>query len=145
VYPPQHRHLEYEVPRMVRESYQDAVGCELGETWLACAAMVGRTLEAVCKDFDPKTKGIYDSLKSMLAKGVISRELFEWSDELRALRNLAAHASDKPIGALDAKGALDFLQAILEIMYDLRPRFAQFKKQRASTPNEGKQAPLAQS
>jgi hypothetical protein len=92
--------------------------------------MVGRTLEAVCKEFEPTTRTVYDGLKSLHAKGFISNELLEWATELRVLRNLGAHATNEKIDVLDATGALDFLQAILEILYDLRPKFEQFKKRR---------------
>jgi hypothetical protein len=92
--------------------------------------MVGRTLEAVCKEFDPNTKSVFEGLKSLHVKGIISTELLEWATELRVLRNLGAHATTPKIEVFDALGALDFLQAILEILYDLRPRFEQFKKRR---------------
>jgi hypothetical protein len=79
---------------------------------------------------DPNTKSIFEGLKSLHVKGIISTELLEWATELRVLRNLGAHATSQKNEVFDALGALDFLQAILEILYDLRPRFEQFKKRR---------------
>jgi len=66
----------------------------------------------------------------MYSKGLISQELLDWANELRVLRNLGAHATNERIDVLDATGALDFLQAILEILYDLRPKFEEFKRRR---------------
>jgi hypothetical protein len=127
VYPAQERHIGYALPAMVREAYEEAVRCELSRTRMACAVMVGRTLEAVCKQFDPSARGIFDGLRSMHSKGVISQELLDWANELRTLRNLGAHATSERIDASDVTGALDFLQAILEILYDLRPKFENFR------------------
>jgi hypothetical protein len=132
VYPSQDRHLGFYLPEIVRQSYEEAVRCEIAKTWIACVVMVGRTLEAVCKEFDPNTKSIFEGLKSLHGKGIISTELLEWATELRVLRNLGAYATSKKVEIFDATGALDFLQAILEILYDLRPRFEQFKKRRKS-------------
>jgi len=129
-YPSQDRHIGYYLPEIVRQSYEEAVRCESAKTWIACVVMVGRTLEAVCKEFDPNTKSVFEGLKSLHVKGIISTELLEWATELRVLRNLGAHATSQKIEVFDALGALDFLQAILEILYDLRPRFEQFKKRR---------------
>lgn len=130
VYPAQGRHVGYYLPDIVRQSYEEAVRCEAAKTWIACVVMVGRTLEAVCKEFDPPSKTVFEGLKSLHSKGIISNELLEWATELRVLRNLGAHATNQKIDFVDATGALDFLQAILEILYDLRPRFEQFKDRR---------------
>lgn len=130
LYPPQERHITHNLPDIVRQSYDQAVLCEAGRAWTACVVMVGRTLEAVCKEFDPATKNIFKGLKTMYDKHLISEEVLEWADELRVLRNLGAHATKERIDRSDAKGALDFLQAILEILYDLRPKFEDFTRRR---------------
>lgn len=132
-YPPQDRHLGFLMPDIVRQSYEEAVRCETSKTWIACVVMVGRTLEAVCKEFEPNSRTIFDGLRSLHSKGIISQELLEWSNELRVLRNLGAHATNAKVEYSDAKEALDFLQAILEILYDLRPKFEAFKQRRKKT------------
>lgn len=60
----------------------------------------------------------------MKDNGLISEELLEWSNELRVLRNLGAHATSEKITGQDANEAIDFLQAILETLYHLRPKLA---------------------
>lgn len=130
LYPAQERHIGYRLPEVVRQSYEEAVRCESARSWMACVVMVGRTLEAVCKEFDPGARSILKGLKSMYDKGIISQELLDWANELRVLRNLGAHATSEPINRTDAKSALDFLQAIIEILYDLRPKFEDFRRRR---------------
>jgi hypothetical protein len=130
VYPAQQRHIGYYLPDIVRQSYEEAVHCESATTSMACVVMVGRTLEAVCKEFGFSTRSVFEGLKSMYDKGVISQELLDWANELRVLRNVGAHATGQRVDCLDATEALDFLQAILEILYELRPKFEKFKLRR---------------
>lgn len=127
VYPAHHRHVGYALPDNVRSSYEEAVRCEANKVYTACVVMVGRTLEAVCKEHDPSVRTIFKGLKKLHQDGLISEELMEWADQLRVLRNIGAHASDRMATGQDAEDSLDFLQAILEVMYDLRPRFQSFK------------------
>lgn len=134
LYPPQARHLGFELPGIVRDSYEEAVRCEAARTSTACVVMIGRTSAAVCKEFDSSARNIHKGLESMYKRGLISEEILNWSNELRVLRNLGAHASNQRIDRSDAQGALDFLQAILEILYDLRPKFEKFRARGKSEP-----------
>jgi hypothetical protein len=131
LYPPRKRLISYGVPHRVRGSYDEAVRCEEAGAWTAVGAMVGRALEAVCKDFDPNVTTIDGGLRTMLANGVISQELYDWSNGLRVVRNASAHASTERTTAEDARTALDFLQALLSILYDLRVRFEEWQDARA--------------
>lgn len=132
VYPKDERILVYQIPEIVRESYEEAVRCEKAKASIATVVMVGRALEAVCNDFVPDSKSIMTALVKMKDDGVISEELLEWSNELRFLRNQGAHATSNKISPNDASDSIDFLQAILEILYHLRPRFNDIKKRKSS-------------
>ena len=134
LYPSHSRHIGFLLPDVVRTSYEEAVNCETSKAWIASVVMVGRALEAICRKYDPKTKTMFGTLKTMLANGAISQELYDWANELRVIRNYGAHATNEPITEQDAKEALDFLQAILEIMYELRPKFKEMQVRRAKTP-----------
>ncbi len=127
MFPKQERHIGFALPTVVRGSYDEAVKCEEAKAWTATAAMVGRALEAVCRDYDPTTKTIHEGLKRMLTNGAISQEISDWANALRVIRNVAAHATTASVSRQDAVEALDFLQSILEILYDLRPRFMKMK------------------
>ncbi|WP_341280729.1 DUF4145 domain-containing protein [Paenibacillus sp. FSL H8-0537] len=130
MFPKDERIVNYSIPQIVRESYDEAVRCEKAKAAIAVVVMVGRSLEAICKDFVPDSKTINSGLKMMKDNGFISEELLEWSNELRFLRNQGAHATSKKITLEDAEDSLDFLQAILEILYHLRPRFKDIKNRR---------------
>lgn len=132
VYPVQKRKLGIpRLPELVKESYNEAVTCENARAWLACAVMVGRTLEAVSRDLDPKSKNLAASLKGLYEGGTISKDIYEWAQHLRISRNAAAHPSGASISSKDAVEALDFAQAIIEILYDLQPKFERMKKRAA--------------
>lgn len=130
VYPAHGRHLAFFMPPLVRASYDEAVLCENAKAWTACVVLVGRTLEAVCRDSAPKEKTLAGALKTMLSAGVLSQEVYDWASELRVIRNYGAHATEEKIDWQDAREALDFLQVILELMYELRPKFQKFRSRR---------------
>ena len=75
VYPPNKRRLSFKVPAVVEASYLEAVRCEGNQAWIATAAMVGRTLEAACKDEEPKSKSMFEGLQKLRKAGKISDEL----------------------------------------------------------------------
>jgi hypothetical protein len=131
LYPVQKRQLTFRVPKLVRDSYNEAVKCENAQAWLACAVMIGRTLEGVAKEFDPQTRSLSATLKKMLDAGTISADIFEWASQLRITRNMAAHAQETDISWEDATEGMDFAQAILEILYDLKPRFEKMRQRHA--------------
>ena len=123
-YPPYRRNPTlYTAPEEVLKSYVEAVKCEESQAWMATVVMVRRTLEAVCKTFDPKIK-IYNGLKKLNEEGIISDELYKWADVLRDIGNVGAHVDDIEVTKQDAEDSLDFLEAILETLYYHRPKFA---------------------
>jgi hypothetical protein len=130
-YPPLGRRIGFATPIAVRNAYDEAVRCEDAKAWMAVAVMVGRALEAICRDFDDTSTSIADGLRKMLDAGAISQELYEWGDGLRLVRNEGAHATQVRVSRKDATFALDFLQALIEILFDLRERFEIWRQDRA--------------
>lgn len=128
LYPLDERRINYRIPEKVKSSYSDAVKCEKAKAWTATVVMVGRSLEAICRDFCPARKDIYKALAEMKEKGVISEELLSWANELRVLRNIGAHVSDLDVTETDANESLDFIGAIMDNIYHLRPKFEAMKE-----------------
>lgn len=134
IYPPMRRQLSFAIPIGVRRGYEEAVRCEEAKAWTATAVMVGTALEAICIEFDDSSTSIADGLRRMRDAGAISQELFEWGNGLRHLRNEGAHVAPTNVSAADAAFAVDFLQALVEILFDLRERFEAWQDDRAATP-----------
>jgi hypothetical protein len=132
LWPTHERHIGFALPDIVRQSYDEAVKCENAKAHLAAVVMVRRALEAVTKEYEPSARTLHAGMKALLTKGIISQELSDWGDQLRVIGNLGAHATSEKIDALDVREAIDFLQAMLEILYDLRPRFEKMRLRRGA-------------
>ena len=117
------RALDFSVPESVRLPYLEACEAELMNLPTASAVMVGRALEAVCDDLSTGNKGIYETLRTLRDQGKLSHEMFAWAEHLRILRNLAAHSTERMIDPVELESALEFLEALLIIIYRIRPRF----------------------
>ncbi len=120
------------LPPKVDESFREALRCEAAGAPLATAVMVRRTLEAIGREFaaDAKPLTLFKALHAMKDKGLISDELAQWGDALRFIGNIGAHPTDEVVTGLDAREALDFLVAIVETIYVLRPKFQAMKARR---------------
>jgi hypothetical protein len=108
---------------------------------IAACVMFGRALEAVCRDVleakdveeeapskRPKRKLMLgDGIKKLREKQVIDDRLYDWSQQLHAFRNLAAHPEDISISREDAADLQTFVYAIVEYIYDLADRYNDFK------------------
>ena len=104
--------------------------------------MAGKALETVCKSYDSNSKNIHATLQQMLADGAITHELMEWADSLPVLKNIGSLSGRERISASDARSAIDFLQSLLEITYDVRPRFKEWQATHA-TNGQTPRAPVA--
>jgi hypothetical protein len=120
-----------DLPPLVAESYREARVCAHGGVHIASAVMVRRTLEAVTKSFDPSAKTLNAGLRAMREQGVISDELFRWGDHLRFLGSVGAQPREgESVSERDALDAMQFLEAIIETIYVLRPKFAEMMARR---------------
>ena len=125
---PKGRTVDFDIPLDIKSSLEEAIGCEQNDLFQATVVMVGRTLEAISKHYDPSIKTIQSGLNRLLEDGVISQEIFDWSNELRLLRNIGAHASKEIISKEDTVNSMDFLMAIISIIFDLRVKFQKIKE-----------------
>jgi hypothetical protein len=66
------------------------------------------------------------SLKKLADDGRIDETLAQWADALRIIGNKGAHYTGEPVAREDAEDALAFAEALLDHIYVLRQRFAQF-------------------
>ena len=94
--------------------------------------MLGRALEALCRDIlapeidsstttaatparpNPKNIKLGEGIKRLKEKKVIDDRLYDWSQQLQAFRNLAAHSEDISISREDAEDLQTFVNAIVE-------------------------------
>lgn len=125
------------IPKVVKDSLNEAHLSFQAGAYTAACAMLGRALEAVCRDMlkpvssddEPLTSRPIERL--MLGKGIeelhdkkiIDERLFKWSQQLHAFRNDAAHPHDINFSRADVEDLQTFVNAIIEYIYDLTDRY----------------------
>ncbi len=137
----------YRIPKVVTDSLVEADRSLQANANIAACVMFGRALEALCrdvleekveKDFNsealtklkPRKKKLMlgEGIKALLDKKIIDDRLYDWSQQLQAFRNLAAHPEDISISRNDAEDLQIFVYAIVEYIYDLADRYQDFKE-----------------
>lgn len=136
----------YRIPRVVKDSLLEADRCLQANANIAACVMLGRALEALCRDvLDEQAQGdsisepaakakskkklmLGEGIKQLREKKIIDDRLYDWSQQLQAFRNLAAHPEDISISRDDAEDLQTFVYAIVEYIYDLADRYNDFKK-----------------
>jgi hypothetical protein len=127
---PARRDLSLLVPDDLRREFEEARTCFSSKAYTATVVMVRRTLEGICKANNIAERTLEKSLEKLKSSGLIDGSLAEWADSLRALGNEGAHFTGKRVSRQDAVDALDFTEALLDQIYVLRKRFAEFKRRR---------------
>lgn len=133
----------YRIPRVVKDSLLEADRSLQANANIAACVMFGRALEALCRDVlqepavsptasgeptKPKKKLMLgEGINKLRDKKIIDDRLYNWSQQLQAFRNLAAHPEDISISREDAEDLQTFVYAIVEYIYDLADRYDEFK------------------
>jgi hypothetical protein len=136
VHPKPRRSIGFEIPKTVRLSLEEAERCMQVGAFVAAAAMAGRALEAVCRHYSTKDTYIGAGIRELRDKRIIDTRLFEWSEELRDQRNMAAHATDAAFSSQDADDILTFTHAIVDYVFLLTGKFEQFQSRKKRKVDE---------
>lgn len=131
VYPAPPR-ISSSVPDLLRREWNEAQICLGAKAYAACAVMVRRTVEGTCKEQGVKERTLARSLETMAERGLIDGTLADWADALRIVGNKGAHFTGEVVSREDAVDALAFAEALLDHIYVLRKRFAQFQARLSS-------------
>lgn len=131
VWPAPTRILSDALPKLVRNSIDEAQKCLLARAHSACVVMCGRALEALCKDNSIQMRSLADGLRELREKQIIDGRIYEWGQALRKARNIGAHASDIEINKDDAQDVFDFTIAICDYVYVLNDKYEKFKQREA--------------
>lgn len=130
------------IPQIVTDSLGEAERTLQAGAYIATCAMLGRALEALCRDVlqagpknpDPPTElakavkplMLGSGIKQLYEAKVIDERLYKWSQQLKAFRDLAAHPEDIHVSREDAGDLQTFVNAIVEYVYDLADRYVEF-------------------
>ena len=150
----------YRIPNTVTVSLSEGGSALQANAHFAACVMFGRALEAICRNIlftaeekkdikDGKNKKhlmLAEGIKQLREKNIIDDRLFDWSQQLHAFRNLAAHPEGDggSISKQDVEDLQAFVYAIVEYIYDLADRYQEFKERqakRAMAKEKAKNAP----
>ncbi len=131
------------IPKVASDSITEGLKSLQGNAHVAACVMFGRALEAICRNLldvadvgstkQPQTIVskrpimLGEGLRKLKEGGMIDQRLFDWSQQLHAFRNLAAHPTDITITREEAEDLRSFVFAIVEYIYDLTDRYNEFK------------------
>jgi hypothetical protein len=120
------------VPNSIGRSYEQAARSFSAGLYEPCAIMCGKCLEALCREMKATGHNLKDKLSTLLKQGTIDEKLFDWADQLRIVRNDAAHDLSTHLDVDDARDAIEFVEAILMYTFTLDRKFEAFTKRRQS-------------
>lgn len=104
-----------------------------GENWDAAAVMARSALQTALRDKKAKGASLKLEIDDLASQGILPPIIKEWSNEVRELGNDSAHprpdqdATDRQ----DARDIVEFLDFLLEYLYDLPHRIDIYRNRRA--------------
>jgi hypothetical protein len=121
------------LPPEIREDLEEACVCIKAGAFKAAVVMCRRVVEGVCQDKNVRPGPLPQRLRALKDQlGLITDDILAWAEEIKELGNAGAHADRRVTVTLeDAKDALDFVQAILNVLYVLPERLSKRKHREA--------------
>jgi hypothetical protein len=126
LYPPAPASEGSATPPPLRSAMREARLCLSVGATTAAAVMAGRVIEGLAHDHGIRGKTLHESVKEMSQQGVLDGRFAIWVDQLRILRNRAAHYSERVVTAEDAEDIVALTDALLTYLYVFRARFDAF-------------------
>ena len=103
-----------DLPEPIERDRLEAWRCYFGGDVRAAAIMARAAVQRAARHLDAEGAGLKAEIKDLADKGVITRELKAWADEVRITGDDAAHPED--LGEVrdpDARESLDFMDEFL--------------------------------
>ena len=100
------------------------------ENWDAAAVMARSSLQAALRNHDAKGANLKQEIQDLAAKGLLPPIMKDWSDHVRELGNDSAHPKPDqlPTNPQDARDIVRFLDFLLECLYTLPHRIAEYRE-----------------
>jgi uncharacterized protein DUF4145 len=101
--------------------------------WDAAAVMARSALQVALRDHDAEGGSLKAEIDNLAGRGVLPPHMQEWAHELRELDNESAHpdvTKDKS-SAADVRDVIEFLDFLLQYLYDLPREIQQYRERRA--------------
>lgn len=108
------------IPDQVGSSLQEAIACHASGCFRACALMVRRTLEELCRDRKAQGENLKARVKNLRNFVILPDDLLNGLDELRLLGNDAAHVESQDynnIGQAEVELGISVAKEVLKAVY----------------------------
>jgi hypothetical protein len=102
----------------------------------ACVIMCRRALEQLCIDKHANGHTLHQKLESLTEQGILSREIYEISTEIRYFGNFGAHPENDLFEGIvehDAREVLEMCIYIAKHVYEVPLRVQQLRERRRGT------------
>jgi hypothetical protein len=113
-------------PPALRSAMREARLCLSVGATSAAAVMAGRVIEGVAHEHGIRGKTLHEAVKDMSRQEILDGRFAIWVDQLRILRNRAAHYSQRVVTIEDAEDIVALTDAVLTYLYVFRGRFDAF-------------------
>ena len=126
------------IPADIAADYLEAQRCFGAGAWHGCAVMARRCMHSVAEHFKATGKDLYEQIKDLQTRQVITPVLAEQAQHVRVLGKHGAHPYDtkgnelKDLGLDDAQAALEFCDFIFDQVF-VQPEKIKASKTRLTT------------
>ncbi|MFI0419833.1 DUF4145 domain-containing protein [Spongiactinospora sp. 9N601] len=125
------------VPPALARELAEAESCLSAGAYTMTLVNVRRLLEGVCADHGAGGRTLYQGLRELRARGLVEGRLAAWAEDLREVGNAAAHISGAPVTRRDAEDAIILAAALVDHLYVVNRRYAEFRARRGPVRGAG--------
>lgn len=119
-------------PIGIQRNWLQAHKSMASENWDAAAVMARTAMQAALRHQSATGRNLLEEINSLGTAGVLPPLMIDWSHEVRLLGNTATHPdpNDPGITSEDAQDIVEFLDYLLEYLYDLPKRIQTYRDRR---------------
>lgn len=111
------------IPEIIQRPYLEALKCYKIQAYDACVIMTRKGIEALCINKGVPQGKLIDMIKKLENQQIISKDMYNWANELRILGNDGAHSHNQLVTQNDAKYSIEFLEALIVFLFDLTAKY----------------------
>jgi len=136
IYPyPLPKKTDNRIPELVKKDFDEALLCLSVGAARGAAVLARRALQTMCKDKGAIKKELKDQIDELFTLNIITKDLQDWSHEVRFVGNDAAHPNNADVLKDDAEEIIDLLESLCEVLYVAPAKAANRKKHREEKKN----------
>lgn len=123
-------------PPAIQRNWLQAHKSMEAENWDAAAVMARTAMQTALRDKNATGANLLEEINNLGTQRLLPPLMIDWSHEVRLLGNQATHPDpqDQGVESNDANDIVEFLDYLLEYLYDLPQRIDAYRVRRTNTP-----------